>query len=105
MEIQWAGWIVDGGLPLLATYLAAIAAVLLVSWRIARAPPPSPRAYDLPFWGVIVLAYSIGAVALTFSYPFFLSQSGMEFWLLNAALFAAARHAREAAGAGLRAPS
>jgi hypothetical protein len=94
VEIQWAAWIVDGGLPLLAAYLAALAAALLVSLRIARAPPPSAAAHDLPFWGVIVVAYSAGAVALTFSYPLFVSQAGMEFWLLNGALFAAARHAR-----------
>lgn len=97
VEIQWAAWIVDGGAPLLVTYLLALVTALLVAWGIARAPPPSPEAHDLPFWGAIVLAYGIGAAALTFSYPIFLSQSGMEFWLLNATLFAAARHARQAA--------
>jgi hypothetical protein len=97
VEIQWAGWIVDGGAPLLLTYLLALGVTLLAAWRIARARPPSPQAHDLPFWAAIVLAYSVGATALTFSYPIFLSQSGMEFWLLNATLFAAARHARLAA--------
>lgn len=97
VEIQWAAWIVDGGLPLLAAYLAALAVAIFAAWRIARAPPPSPEAHDLPFWGVVVVAYSVGALALTFSYPLFISQAGMEFWLLNATLFAAARHARQAA--------
>jgi hypothetical protein len=98
VEIQWAGWIVDGGAPLLLTYLLALGMTLWVAWGIARARPPSPEAHDLPFWAAIVLAYSVGATALTFSYPIFLSQSGMEFWLLNATLFAAARHAyRQAA--------
>jgi hypothetical protein len=97
VEIQWAGWIVDGGAPLLVTYLLTLGITLWAAWRIARARPPSPEAHDLPFWGAIVLAYSIGATALTFSYPIFLSQSGMEFWLLNATLFAAARHARQQA--------
>lgn len=100
VEIQWAAWIVDGGLPLLLFYLAALAVALFTAWRIARAPPPSPDAHDLPFWGVVVVAYSVGALALTFSYPLFISQAGMEFWLLNATLFAAARHAREAARGG-----
>lgn len=97
VEIQWAAWIVDGGAPLLVTYLLALVVALLAAWRTARAPPPTAEAHDLPFWGAIVLAYSIGAAALTFSYPIFISQSGMEFWLLNATLFAAARHARQAA--------
>jgi hypothetical protein len=96
VEIQWAGWIVDGGAPLLLAYLAAIALALLATWRIALARP-WPGAEDLPFWGAIVLAYSVGAAALTFSYPIFLAQPGMEFWLLNATLFAAARNARAAA--------
>jgi hypothetical protein len=94
VEIMWAGWIVDGGAPLLLTYLLTLGLTLWAAWRIARARPPSAEAHDLPFWGAIVLAYSIGATALTFSYPIFLSQSGMEFWLLNATLFAAARNAR-----------
>lgn len=93
VEIQWAGWIVDGGAPLVIAYGLTLLAALLATWRIARAPPPPGDARDLPFWGAIVLAYAIGACALTFSYPIFLSQAGMEFWLLVAVLFAAARHA------------
>ena len=105
VEIQWAGWIVDGGAPLLITYLLALGAALWTAWGIARARPPSREAHDLPFWGAIVLAYSVGATALTFSYPIFLSQSGMEFWLLNGTLFAAARHARLQAAAARPVPT
>jgi len=92
VELQWAGWIVDGGAPLALLYAVAILASLLMAWKIAsgRTPRAAP---DLPFWGAVVLAHGIGALALTFSYPIFLSQPGMEFWLLNACLFAAARHA------------
>ncbi|MDE3126458.1 MAG: hypothetical protein KGL38_00560, partial [Gemmatimonadota bacterium] len=46
---------------------------------------------SLSLWGAVILAYSIGALAFTFSYPVFLSQTGMEFWFLNAVLFAVAR--------------
>jgi hypothetical protein len=105
VEIMWAGWIVDGGAPLLITYLLTLAVTLWAAWRIARARPPSAEAHDLPFWGAIVLAYSVGATALTFSYPIFISQSGMEFWLLNATLFAAARHARQQAAAARAVPA
>jgi hypothetical protein len=94
VEIQWAGWIVDGGVLLMLFYPLALVSALWMAWKVARSPPP-PGAADLPFWGAVVLAHGIGALALTFSYPIFLSQAGMEFWLLNAALFAAARHARQ----------
>jgi len=96
VEIQWAGWIVDGGAPLVLLYLFALVAALWMAWKVARSPPPRGSA-ELPFWGAVVLAHGVGALALTFSYPIFLSQAGMEFWLLNAALFAAARHARQRA--------
>ncbi|MFL5539245.1 MAG: hypothetical protein ACJ8J0_09640 [Longimicrobiaceae bacterium] len=92
VEIQWAGWIVDGGAPLALLYCVTIVAALAMAWRIASGREPR-SAPDLPFWGAVVLAQGIGAFALTFSYPIFLSQPGMEFWLLNACLFAAARHA------------
>jgi hypothetical protein len=95
VEIQWAGWIVDGGAPLALFYLVSLAAALWMAWKVAsgRAPRSAP---DLPFWGAVVLAHGIGAFALTFSYPIFLSQPGMEFWLLNATLFAAMRFAQRA---------
>lgn len=92
VELQWAGWIVDGGAPLALLYCAAILVSLWMAWKIASGREPR-AAPDLPFWGAVVLAQGIGAFALTFSYPIFLSQPGMEFWLLNACLFAAARHA------------
>lgn len=92
VEIQWAGWIVDGGAPLVVLYCITLIVSLLAVWRVARGRAP-PGAPDLPFWGTIVLAHGIGAFALTFSFPLFVSQPGMEFWLLNALLLAAARPA------------
>lgn len=92
VEIQWAGWIVDGGAPLVILYCITLVVSLLAVWRVARGRAP-PGAPDLPFWGTIVLAHGIGAFALTFSFPLFVSQPGMEFWLLNALLLAAARPA------------
>ncbi|HET7464306.1 MAG TPA: hypothetical protein VFJ82_23815 [Longimicrobium sp.] len=93
VEIQWAGWIVDGGAPLVLLYCATLFVSLLAVWNVARKPAPA-RAPDLPFWGTVVLAHGIGAFALTFSFPLFVSQPGMEFWLLNALLLAAARPPR-----------
>lgn len=101
VEIQWAGWIVDGGAPLLGAYLAALAAALFTTFRIAaRRGITEPGMQDLPFWGAIVMGYSVGSLALTFSYPIFVSQTGMEFWVLTATLFAAARGTLRQSGAG-----
>ncbi|OYV68823.1 MAG: hypothetical protein B7Z74_08135, partial [Deltaproteobacteria bacterium 21-66-5] len=88
-EIQWTGWILDGGAPLMLAYLAALFYAVWTTFGIAR----TRRRGDptLSLWGAVILAYSIGALAFTFSYPVFLSQTGMEFWFMNAVLFAAAR--------------
>ncbi|HYW09390.1 MAG TPA: hypothetical protein VE913_20685 [Longimicrobium sp.] len=95
VEIQWAAWVVDGGAPLMLAYCAMLLVSLLAVWRVARmrAPAGTP---DLPFWAGVVLAHGVGAVALTFSFPLFVSQPGMDFWLLNALLLAAARTASPA---------
>lgn len=87
VEIQWTGWLLDGGVPLIVAYVAALIFALLMALKIAL----NRAIGDLSIWGGIVLAYSVGALATTFNYPLFIGQSGMEFWLLNALLFAVAR--------------
>ncbi len=84
-EIQWTAWILDGGVPLTLAYLVVLIMALQTSWQIA-----SLRSNEIWIWGALVLAYNVGALAATFSYVFFLSQSGMELWALNGAIFAAA---------------
>ncbi|MBD1822051.1 hypothetical protein H6F51_06005 [Cyanobacteria bacterium FACHB-DQ100] len=87
VEIQWTGWLLDGGIPLIIAYSGALIAACFGVWQVV-----SNRQSSLQLWGAIILAYNIGAVALTFNYPIFISQSGMEFWLLNATLFVAAQN-------------
>lgn len=89
-EIQWTGWLLDGGIPLILVYLIALVEALRTAWNIAALGQRN----DLWLWGGLLLAYNLGACVITFNYPFFMSQSGLEFWLLNAAFFAAARHAQ-----------
>jgi hypothetical protein len=86
VEIQWTGWLLDGGVPLVLAYSLAVAVALLLTARIALSRLPG----SLPRWGALVFAYDMGAVAITFNYPLFIGQGGMEFWLLNAVLFVAA---------------
>jgi hypothetical protein len=84
-EIQWTGWVLDGGIPLVLLYCAAMGAAFAVAGRVAL----SRSSGVLGLMGAIVFAYDVGALAMTFNYPLFIGQSGLEFWILNACLFAA----------------
>lgn len=85
-EIQWTGWVLDGGIPLVIAYSGAIVAACFGVWQVIH-HQHSP----MQLWGIIIFAYNIGAIVITFNYPLFIGQGGMEFWLLNAALLVAAR--------------
>ncbi|MFO0810550.1 MAG: hypothetical protein U0746_18135 [Gemmataceae bacterium] len=99
VEIQWTGWLLDGGLPLIAAYTFAIAIAVRVAYVVAvRSPPGHP----LAVWASVVLGYDIAAVAVTFNYPLFISQGGLEFWLLNSVLFAAATASSNGVSASVR---
>ncbi len=92
VEIQWTGWLLDGGVPLIIAYVAALYFACLTAWNIAI----NRQLGDLALWGGLIFAYNIGAVAITFNYPLFIGQGGMEFWLLNSALFVAVHNSRTA---------
>jgi len=89
VEIQWTGWVVDGGLPLMLAYSVSILLALWTAFRIATGRLGAQHRGLWPL-AAIVFAYSVGGLALTFNFPFFVSQSGLEFWVLNALLFAVA---------------
>ncbi len=86
VEIQWTGWLLDGGVPLIVASSAALYFACLTAWNIAL----NRELGDFALWGGLIFAYNIGTLAITFNYPLFNSQGGMEFWLLNTALFVAA---------------
>jgi hypothetical protein len=79
-EVQWVGWIIDGGFLMLLAYPAAVLAMLMTLARIAL----DARGRDFEIWTAIVLAYGVGVLALTFSYVIFMSTGGVEFWLISA---------------------
>ncbi|WP_426757115.1 O-antigen ligase family protein [Myxococcus sp. Y35] len=91
-EIQWTAWVYDGGILVLFLYPMGILASLWWAFQVARIRAGPEDEFWL--WGGVLFAYNLGALAFTFSYPFFMSQTGMEFWLLNAALFSALSHAK-----------
>ncbi|NBD07484.1 hypothetical protein [Corallococcus silvisoli] len=86
-EIQWTAWAYDGGWLGLVCYPLALLATLGWGFQVARRRDDSQGEFWL--WGSLLFAYDLGALAQTFSYQFFMSQMGMEFWLLNAAFFSA----------------
>jgi len=85
VEIQWTAWVVDGGVPMVIAYVGAIFMAMQVIWSIISREVKA----DLVVWGSLILAYDVGAVAITFNYPLFIGQGGMEFWILNTAFFTA----------------
>ncbi|QSQ10936.1 O-antigen ligase family protein [Myxococcus landrumensis] len=91
-EIQWTAWVYDGGALVMLLYPLGV--LVSMAWVFQAARRREDLGEEFWLWGSVIFAYNLGALALTFSYPFFMSQVGMEFWLLNAALFGAWNHAK-----------
>jgi hypothetical protein len=87
-EIQWTGWIYDGGVALVLLYTLAIALAFRVSYKIAL----NERSAELATLAAVVFAYDVGVLAATFDSCFFIGGGGLDFWMLNAMLFNAAYH-------------
>jgi hypothetical protein len=81
-EIQWTGWLLDGGIPLIIAYTGAILGSTWACLRLAL----KRDGREGNAWAATIVAYNAGAFALCFNYPLFMGTSGIEFWLLNAAL-------------------
>jgi hypothetical protein len=85
-EVQWTGWLLDGGVPLILAYVFLLAQTFIFAFKTALAR----NATELGTFGAFVFAYNLAALAQTFDSPFFISQAGMEFWFMNAMLYSAA---------------
>ncbi|WP_394838050.1 hypothetical protein LVJ94_14155 [Pendulispora rubella] len=96
VEIQWTGWLLDGGVPLLIAYPAALVVSLWTALKIALGRLGA-GASDMWIWGGVMVGYNIGALAVTFNAPLFMGTPGLEFWMLNCMLFAAVVRADRAA--------
>ncbi len=86
VEIQWTGWLYDGGIPLILAYSYAIITALLGTFKIAG----DRKMGDFSLWAALIFGLGISTIINLFSYPIFASEGGLEFWLLNAALWTAA---------------
>jgi hypothetical protein len=87
-EIQWTGWLLDGGIALMVLYAIAIILAVREVMRIA-VRRGFAGADELNRWAAVLVGYGISVVADTFASCPFASTFGMDFWLLNATIFAA----------------
>ncbi len=88
VEVQWTGWLIDGGVLNIAAYAAAIVASVYVAVRLALSRAVNPM---FP-WAALVAAYALGVFATTFNSTPFAGGAGLDFWLVNAAFFQASTY-------------
>jgi hypothetical protein len=81
-EIQIAGWMIDGGVPMLFLYGGAILVITIAQFRLARMTQ-YPR---VAACAAVVLAASLGTTAMVFSFTPFVTQIGIQYWFLAGAL-------------------
>jgi hypothetical protein len=87
-EIQWTGWLYDGGIALVLLYSLAIILAFRVTYTVAL----NQRSAELATLAAVIFAYDVGVLAATFDSCFFIGGGGLDFWMLNAMLFNAAYH-------------
>jgi hypothetical protein len=84
-EVQPAGWILDGGLPLLVLYGLALFSTLMWELKLVRhLPDPNDR-----LWASAVVAANIGTLVLVMTFVPFMTQVGLQFWFLEGLLHGA----------------
>ena len=89
-EIQWTAWLLDGGIAMIVLYAVAFVLAFRESLRIAVRQLVASDA-QLGIWAAVIVGYTVSVVATTFGSCPFASTSGIDFWLLNALVFAASR--------------
>lgn len=85
-EIQIHGWIIDGGIMLVLLYVTAICIALRHDLTLAL----RSRERQIYQAATTVFAMNLGVAAMIFTFVPFHTQIGIQFWLMTAALGAAA---------------
>jgi hypothetical protein len=81
-EIQFTGWMIDGGVLMVVVYLGALLTATLSQWRVALATE-YPR---LAVCGAVIFAAGIGPALMIISFTPFVAQIGIQYWFLAGAL-------------------
>ena len=92
VEIQFTGWLLDGGVFMWLFYGGALFLAMRYSYRLATASAGLLR--DL---ATMVFCIQLVIFGLCFAGPVFNTQLGIEFWLVTAVLYGAGRLAAEEA--------
>ncbi len=86
-EIQFTGWMIDGGVLMIALYLGALIVTAMAQYRVATAY----RFSRLAQCGAVILAADLGTAAMIFSFTPFVAQVGIQYWFLAGALHGVAQ--------------
>lgn len=86
-EIQFTGWMIDGGILLIALYVGALVVTSLTQYRLAVLSTNARLAQC----AAVVLAANLGTAALIFSFTPFVTQVGIQYWFLAGALHGVAQ--------------
>jgi hypothetical protein len=81
-EIQFTGWMIDGGALMVALYLGALVVSALAQYRLAITTSDS----RLAVCAAVVLAANLGPAIMIISFTPFVSQVGIQYWFLAGAL-------------------
>ena len=86
-EIQFTGWMIDGGIVLIALYVGALIVTGVAQYRVAT----TQQYARLAQCGAVILAADFGTAALIFSFTPFVTQVGIQYWFLAGALHGVAQ--------------
>jgi hypothetical protein len=81
-EIQFTGWMIDGGALMIAIYMGALVTTTLTQYQIAQATQ-YPR---LAVCAAVILAAGLGPFLMIVSFTPFVAQIGIQYWFLAGAL-------------------
>ena len=81
-EIQFTGWMIDGGVIMVAVYLGALMATGIAQYRLATTAQ-NPR---LAICAAVILAANLGPAITIVSFTPFVTQVGIQYWFLAGAL-------------------
>jgi hypothetical protein len=81
-EIQFTGWMIDGGILMIVLYCGALVVTALTQWKVAMLEA-YPR---LNTCAAAVLSANLGTAVLIFSFTPFVTQIGIQYWFLAGAL-------------------